>query len=357
MSRRSAPRRSASRGAPAEASQTPAPAPAPSTSASAPPRREPAAPQRIGRSWDSRLLVLRVRLREIRAELAAARRALRLAAAGVLVGASAFVVWLLGHLGFQLGAAPMLGLPDLESTSGGLATGVRMLVNLPVEVHRASLEDPFRLVIAFAAVAVPAALLPLAILLRQTGEFGRDPAVRRLGGAAATLAMVATALAIAWIAAPYRAARLSPLPSETVLAEAWLSGRSTVAGLDALAAIGMVLWVVLLSCADMARWLRGLATTIALGGAAAMLVAAASSNGAAAELDRPLASIKLSSESDPTAMLGQAMGGPALLRRVGSTNVIDLQSVIRGAVVGRTSVREMLSAPDAEPASTQRRSP
>jgi hypothetical protein len=298
-----------------------------------------------GAPLDARILLLRIRLREIRSELTAARSSLRLAACGVLAALAVAALWLIGHLGFHLGAAPMLGLSELEAASGGLALGTRLLVNAPFEIYRAGLDDPARLVVGFVAVAIPAALLPLALLIGAGPILPRGGAAtarRRFGSMAATLAMIASALFIFWICTPFRLTRLTPLPSDLLSAAPWLSGRSVVAGLDALAATSAVLWVVLLVQIDVPGWLRSLAGTITALAAAIMLVAATTSNGAAAELNRPLASIRLSSESGEAALLGEAMGGPVLLRRVGSTSILELQAVLRGAVVGRTTLRDTL---------------
>lgn len=296
-------------------------------------------------------MLLRVRLREIRAELSAARSGLRLSATGIAVALAVGAVWLAGHLGFQLGAAPMFGVPELEDASGGLAAGVRLLINAPMEVFRAGLDDPTRLVMGFFALALPAALLPISILLGPTSEDAPRRAMRQFGNAMATLSMVMAALTVIWIASPFRGARLTPMPSDVAAASTWLAGRSTVAGLDALAATTSVLWGVLLLRLDIARWLRRLAGTFVIGAASAMLVAAAISNGAAADLERSRAAIRAAGDgagaatAGEAALLGQALRGSALLRRVGNTNFVEFQPELRGAALGRTTVRRLLAAP------------
>lgn len=299
---------------------------------------------------------LRVRLRELRAELSAARAALRIAACTLLAGAALGGVWLLGHLGATLGAAPMFGLNELQSTSGGLADGVRLLANAPMEIYRTGLDDPTWLILGFFAIAVPAALLPLMQLFTPDPEdraesirsAARGVAGRGFGNTVAACAMLVALLVLAWVASSFRAARLLPMPPGVESATAWLAGRSSVAGLDALALVAVVLWAILLLRVDIERWLRRLAGAFAIGAAAIMLVAAAGSTGAAAALTQPRATTRLAADGGDALLLGEAIGGTALLRRVGTTNVVEVQREPRLAVVGQTTVRAWLEEGVAE---------
>ena len=69
-------------------------------------------------------------------------------------------VWMIGHLGFRLGFAPLMRVPDLAANNGdALATGTMMLISIPRVMFHAGLAMPFWLMIGFVMIAFPAACL------------------------------------------------------------------------------------------------------------------------------------------------------------------------------------------------------
>ncbi|MHC4827587.1 MAG: hypothetical protein ACYTEY_13605, partial [Planctomycetota bacterium] len=60
------------------------------------------------------------------------RTALRLAIGVIVAIGVVTAVWLMGYLGFRLGFAPLLDVPQLEIAFGsGLVTGTIMLISIP----------------------------------------------------------------------------------------------------------------------------------------------------------------------------------------------------------------------------------
>lgn len=155
-------------------------------------------------------------------------------------------LWLTGHLGETLGFARAIGLPDLvASNDHGLATGVRLMLTVPLRIFEMAMVDPMRLAAAFALITVPAASLAVAKPRVPGG-----PAISKLASGLSVmgliLAGVVFTLLVTWIAWPSRRATLGLAPTDREGFGAWLDAATAVAGFDALALVAGILWLVLL---------------------------------------------------------------------------------------------------------------
>ncbi len=161
------------------------------------------------------------------------------------LGTVAFL-WLTGHFGETLGFARALGMPELAvSSDHGLATGVRMVLSVPLRIFEMALVDPLRLAVAFAVITIPAAGLAVA---RPRVPGG--PPLSKMAAGLSTIGLVLAglvfALLITWIAWPDRRATLGLAPMDRHGFGAWLDAATAVAGFDALALVAGILWLVLL---------------------------------------------------------------------------------------------------------------
>ncbi|MHC4102696.1 MAG: hypothetical protein ACYSW1_17645, partial [Planctomycetota bacterium] len=78
------------------------------------------------------------------------RTALRLAIGVIVAIGVVTAVWLMGYLGFRLGFAPLLDVPQLEIAFGnGLVTGTVMLISIPRLIILAGVEKPLWMMLGF----------------------------------------------------------------------------------------------------------------------------------------------------------------------------------------------------------------
>ena len=92
----------------------------------------------------TKILLVRQPVKSVRKSDEPNRDALRLAY-GVVIGVGSLAaLWLMGYLGFRLGFAPAVRVPDLlVEGAGGLAAGVMMLISLPgTMTNRSSRTGP-----------------------------------------------------------------------------------------------------------------------------------------------------------------------------------------------------------------------
>ena len=231
---------------------------------------------------------------------------------GVIVAVGVIaLVWLMGYLGYRLGFAGLIRVPDLIGEPGsGLATGAMIVIGIPRMVVSAGLEHPIALFLGFTAIAIPAGALGAA---RPTVPGGprHKPAVTLIANIGATAAMLAGAGLIWWTSSPARLDLLQALPADPAGAEMWRAGVETAAGLDVLGMVAAALWLVLVYRLPIALWFRVLAATSAFFTLVVMIVATSISNGSAAHL----ASVR--SHGTITTADGAAAGAPRLV--IGST--------------------------------------
>ena len=194
------------------------------------------------------------------------------------------LVWLMGYLGYRLGFAGLIRVPDLVGEPGsGLATGAMIVIGIPRMIVSTGLQQPIALFVGFVAIAVPAGALGAA---RPTVPGGprHKPAVTLIANIGATTAMLAGAGLIWWTSSPARLDFLQALPSDPASAEAWRAGVESAAGLDVLGTVAAALWLVLVYRLPIALWFRALAASAAFFTLVVMIVAMSISNGAAAHL-------------------------------------------------------------------------
>jgi hypothetical protein len=229
-----------------------------------------------------RLLLVRPPVRSVRPHEHAERAPFRVAL-GTLVGAGTLLlVWLLGHVGFRLGFAPLVLIPQLgDHPLGGLATGTLMLLSVPRTIFQAGIAQPMWLMLAFAMVALPAA--PIAAARpRVPGGPALPPGIAALAAAGAAAAVLSAALVIWWAGSSARMSLLGALPLDAASATRWHESLQTAAGLDVFAVVSTALWVVLVMRLPIPAWLRAIAASGTLFTLAVAVVAMATSSAAAA---------------------------------------------------------------------------
>lgn len=205
---------------------------------------------------------------------------------GVLAAiGSAAAVWLIGHVGFRLGFAPLIGLPELRSAPGeGLVTGMLMLIAAPRVILQAAIEQPMWLLIAFGLLAIPAAGLSAAKPRSPGGPPLSNLAVTA-SHAAVILGGLNTIALTWWTVSPQRSMLVAELPFHVTEATQWLRDLQTAAGMDLLAWVAAALWVVLAFRLPVALWLKALLATATFFALIVVTVAMAVTNGSSAHIE------------------------------------------------------------------------
>jgi len=285
-----------------------------------------------------KVIVLRQTVRSVRPEDEPTRAAFRLGLTCACAAGAIAVVWVLGHIGFRLGAAPALGVPELLAEPGeGLATGTAALLRMPLAIFRLAVHEPLLIVLAFAALSIPAAGLAATRPLRPGGPPPR-PGITALATIAATMGLAIAVALVAWTLSPWREAALMPLPSETAALAEWADAIDRIAGVDTLAMIVLVLWCVLIPRLPTPRWLTVLAMVLALFASAIVLVGTAISTATAAHAHLPRSVVRLDTGATAT-LVGYTRGHVVLLRDVDGTAMIALvESADRMMVTDRISI-------------------
>lgn len=269
-------------------------------------------------------------------------------ALGVVVALGVLaLVWITGHLGYRLGFATAVMVPELDAATGdALSTGVRMLIAVPGAILAAGLLEPIWLLVAMLAVALPAGALPAARPRVRGGPLpNRVFDVLAQVGAAAVL--LAAALVVAWTGAGARTALLAPLPADPDALAAWSRGLQAAAGLDVMAGVSAALWTVLAFRLPIARWMRAIAASAALFALVVATTAMAISGGTAAQVATvrsvvvPAAATDGAADADraPALLLGHTAAARALLVRGDTGHEIVLTPAdAELRVVGRASL-------------------
>lgn len=301
----------------------------------------------IVRTTASRTKVLLVRqaVKSVRKHDEPDRTAFRLAlgvivAVGILGG-----VWLMGHLGFRLGFAPAIRLPELLGEPGeGLATGTLMLISVPRVILLAGVAEPSWLIVGFALIAIPAAGISAAKMPAPGGP--------RLSTAAVTFSYVGAIAAgvnavamIWWAASQMRNDKVGELPIALGSAVQWLENLQTVAAFDVLATVAAALWAVLVLRLAIPRWLKAITASASFFTLAVLAVAMSMSNAAVAQIEADRSLVFVDDGSlDEQLLLGFTRGHAALLR-ITPNSAVETQLVERDVkltVFGRQSLIELL---------------
>ncbi|MCP3905153.1 MAG: hypothetical protein GY715_16125 [Planctomycetes bacterium] len=220
-----------------------------------------------------KLLLVRQPVKSVRRGDHADPMPLRLALGVIVALGVLLAVWLIGHVGFRLGFAPIVRVPELTGEPGAdLAAGTRVLIEVPRVIFRAGLAEPFWLMLAFAMIALPAAGLAAA-RPRTPGGPRQEPAIAAIAASGAIAAMLNGAALIWWTGSAMRTGLIRMLPLDPAAAPAWYADLQIAAGLDVLAVVAAALWVVLVMRLPVALWLRSIAATTAFFSLVVVLVA------------------------------------------------------------------------------------
>ena len=288
---------------------------------------------------------------------------------------------LAGLVGFHHGFARAVGLPELIHEPGaGVVEGVRMLLDAPQRVFDAGLIDTGALTVAMALAIAGAAALTLALaaaafsgryesgLDEEETEYEAEGDVELAIGplAAATYALGAVAaivvsvLQIGWLFARGQGFLSLGMPWEPAAFETWLERGRVAAGLDVLALLAALIWLVFAFRLRTALWLKTLAVVSAVAAVLILLGAAAMSQGVVAQVDRPRAVV--ASRATDVESAGGVMGDAAtserrLLLGRAATHVVlvtrdgTMRLVPAGApfdVVARESLAEFVTGAERE---------
>lgn len=249
-------------------------------------------------------------------------------------------VWLIGHIGFRLGFAAMIGVPELASQPGeGLVTGMLMLINGPRVILQAAIEQPMWLLVAFGLLAIPAAGLSAAKPRAPGGPRLSNLAVTA-SHAAAIVGGLNTIAITWWTVSPFRNDLVTDLPRLATDATAWLRDLQTAAGIDLLAFIAAALWVVLAFRLPVALWLKALLASATFFALVVVTVAMAVTSGSAAHIEAGRSLCLLDSESNHwRLLLGNVNNQLATLEITPEGTAIELTTPNTGVIVfGRNSI-------------------
>jgi len=211
----------------------------------------------------SKLLILRQPVKSVRPEDHPDRTPLRLAIGVIVALGTVSIVWAVGFLGYRLGYAPLIRVPELLGEPGaGLATGTTVIISVPRLIFRAGLAQPIWLMIGFVMISIPAGGLAAA-KPKTPGGPRVNPGVAAIAASGAVLAMISGAALIWWTSSPLRGDLLRVLPLDPAQVRTWHHDLQIVAGLDVLAVISAALWVVLVLRLPVQLWLRAVAGSAA----------------------------------------------------------------------------------------------
>lgn len=291
----------------------------------------------------TKILVLRQPMKSVRPE--DERRPIPL---GLVVGSLATVgavgvVWLLGYIGYRLGFADVLGVPELLTESGGgLLTGALITMQFPLRVFEVSVAEPLWLMMAFLLVAIPAGGL---VGARRLSRGGPKPSTlfTTMSWTGAIAAALFGGLALAYVVAPFRAAWMRPLPEDLGMMEAWLNGLSVVAGLDGLMVIAAVLWAVLSMRVECPPWMRGISAGAAIFALGVTSFAMAISNAAVAQLHRQRSVAIIGGVDSPQVLVGYTRRHAVVMHTDANRPVIEFFDVpTQFWVTERKSIADLL---------------
>ncbi len=243
----------------------------------------------------TRVIFVRDSVKDVRREHDRNLLPVRLAIGVITAVGILSAVCLMGHVGFHLGFAQAVGVPELAApvaqgwAGGALIDGLRLLASLPEAVFAAALSQPAWLMLGFLLIAIPAA--SLAVIGPPPTPGGPRPHVLTVvfshTGAIAG-GVVAIAL-VWWTVLPFRIGRLEPMPTELLAFASWLSNMRIIAGLDVLSVVAAAVWMVLVMRLVVPRWLKGLCATAIFAALAVVTIALSVSAGTLSQMDKPRA--------------------------------------------------------------------
>jgi hypothetical protein len=208
-----------------------------------------------------KVLLVRQPVKSVRPSDQPSKAAFRLSFAALCAVASVALTWLIGHLGFRLGYAPAVHVPELLAEPGeGLATGAMIVMEAPMNVFDAGLDQWPWLMAWFFVIAMPAASMA-AVRPYPAGGPRPSVAAATFNIIGSTVAGVIAAAIFAWVVSPWRLQWLRPMPMLVEEVGEWHAGATAAAGLDTLAVVASILWLVLSARLKVPAWLRVLSVT------------------------------------------------------------------------------------------------
>lgn len=260
---------------------------------------------------------------------------------GILVG-----VWLIGYLGFRLGYAPAVRVPELLGGPGqGLATGTTILISIPRIIMLAGINQPSWLMIGFTLIVIPAAALSASktVAPSSSTHSASFATFNYVGAIAASLSAVAM---IWWAASDLRSSSLSDLPLNPGNANDWLNSLQLVAAFDVLAAVAASLWVVLVMRLTIPGWLKALAASASFFALVVLVVALSISNAIVVNIQAQRSVLQLDDgQVSDQLLLGFTPGHAAVLRITPLDNAVEIKLIDRSqasTVIAKQSIIEML---------------
>jgi len=272
------------------------------------------------------------------------RAAYKLAMGVIVAVGTVAAVWLMGYVGFRLGFAPLIDVPQLHVSPGaGLITGTMMFISIPQVIILAGLAQPMWLMLGFLFIAIPAAGISATKPHTPGGPRPTSAAVV-FSYAGAIAAALNTLIVVAWTASIVRNSRIDQMRVDPRDMTQWLADLTSVAGLDALAVIVSALWVVLVLRLAIPLWLRALAATASFFTLIIATVAMSMSNASVAELQKPRSEVFLDDGSvDTRLLLGSATGQLVTMRISMGVAIVELgPSTGTMTVMGRQSIVGLL---------------
>lgn len=286
------------------------------------------APARTGGpTGKTKVLLVRQPVKSVRKSDEPDRTILRLVIGVIVALGIVGTVWLMGYLGFRLGFAPLMRVPDLMTEDGGgLATGTMMLISVPQVILQSGMAQPMWLMLGMVLIAIPSASLG-AIKPTSPGGPRPKPAIVVISFTGAIVAAFNGLAMIAWTVSPFRNTLLADMPADPYLAEQWLANLQTVGGLDVLGTIAAAVWVVVVMRLAIPRWLRGLSASACYFALVVIMVATAMSNASIAQITAGRSVFHSeNSGADEEMLLGFTPQYMVSLRVVGKTCFVDLRN-------------------------------
>lgn len=291
----------------------------------------------------ARVLLVRQPVKSVRRSDEQNPLAMRLAIGVIAALGSLVLLWLMGHLGFRLGFAARLGVPELLAEPGdGFATAARILIDAPMHVFRAGVAEPLWLMLGFAMIAAPGAALAG---VRPPTPGGPRPKAGYIVfcTTAAVVGMISGALVVAYVASPVRARWFKPMPETLSQVEGWLSGLSMAAGMDVLILLSAAAWVVLIFLLTLPLWFRALAAIGTIFALITALTAAAMSGATAAQVETTRSMGFIAGEPTTHLLLGYTRRQAVMMRFNEAEVIVELITPPETfEVVGRVSLGDYL---------------
>lgn len=265
---------------------------------------------------------------------------------GVIVALGTFaLVWLMGELGYRIGFAPLVRVPELAGDPGsGLVTGVLMIISIPEVVITAGLEKTEWMMLSFLLIAIPAGGMAAIRPGTPGGPRMSQPGVVFAYGGAVAAGLVFIGL-LWWTASSIRLGMLRELPMLAGEADQWITDLKAVAGLDVLFAAATAVWMVLVLRLPVPAWTKALSGTAAFFTMSVLIVAMSVSGASVAQVRSPRSVCLVNSFDDQPRLLIGATTRQTGMVSISDAGVVEVHLVnapTTYSVIGRQSIVEFM---------------